>query len=373
MDPNWLALEPHRPVDVSPQTYVERPFDSGQVIADLILAGKSTVLVAGPVGVGKSTEIATTARSLAAHRLVGFAPMDRAVNMRRITADRALVVIAGFLAFAALKFFNLKVSPALRSAITQQGVAIPGLAPDPDGKITAFQGSPNALLHATVEEVTRLSSQGRAAILLDGTEKLGVEGAAELFDALAGLPDKLDLVVVVPWHAAFGPRADDVLRPGERLISIRALPVEGPSGANGRQFLRQVLEHRLAPASIPSDVLTLADRAAELSGGIPRMFLQLMADAATNARLRRRGPWPTPDDLKDAAADMRDSFRRILLPGDIEALRAVDGTDGLEMPLDRKIRLLAHAALLERASENGPVMEPHPLVRALLGGSSTNA
>jgi hypothetical protein len=43
------------------------------------------------------------------------------------------------------------------------------------------------------------------------------------------------------------------------------------------------------------------------------------------------------------------------------------------MPPDRKIRLLAHAALLERASENGPIMEPHPLVRALLGGSSTNA
>jgi hypothetical protein len=366
MDPDWQQLMPHRPVDLSGQAYVERPAGSAGAIADLILAGKNTVLVAGPVGVGKSTELASAFRSLRAHGLACIAPMDRAENMRRITSGRALLWIAGFLAYTAFKGFNVKVSPEVLSALSQHGVLSPEEIPAPKAKVIAFQGSPDALLRATVAEVTRLSSQKRVAILVDGTEKLGADIARELFDALADLPEDVDLAVVIPWHAAFGPNAGDVIRPGERLISIRALPVEGPSGDDGRQFLRQVLERRLAPVSLPADVSDLAGRAAELSGGIPRMFLQLMADAATNARLRRHGPWPTPDDLKDAAADMRDSFRRILLPGDTEALRAVDGTDGREMPFDHKIRLLAHAALLERVGERGPIMEPHPLVRALL-------
>jgi hypothetical protein len=371
MDPDWKALMPHRPLDPGDAAYIERPADSGRAIADLVCAGKSTVLVAGPVGVGKSTELAAAASRLRSHRVVCLVPLDRWENMRRITAEQALLRIAGRLADEACTVLGLDLSPDLRRTLIYHDVLPRDLAPK--RQANTILGSSAALARATVEEVTRLSLQGRVAILVDGTEKAAGEPAAELFEAFATLPDELDLVVVVPWSAAYGPHAGDVIRQGERLVAVRALPVEGPAGHEGRLFLRQVLEHRIAPASLPAEVAALSERAAEWSGGIPRMFLQLVADAATNARLRQRGPWPTSDDLKDAAADVQDSFRRILLPGDTEALCAVDGTDGREMPLDRKVRLLAHAALLERGGEHGPVMEPHPLVRTLIARAAPDA
>jgi hypothetical protein len=365
MDPDWKALMPHRPLDPGDAAYIERPAESGGAIADLVLAGKSTVLVAGPVGVGKSTELAAAAQRLRADRVVCLAPLDRWENMRRITADRALLRIAGWLACVALSVLKLALSPSLRSALVDQGV----LTYDPawGGRTTPIQGSPAILARATVEEVTRLSEQQRVAILVDGTDKAGAESAAELFDALAALPEELDLVVVVPSSAAYGPRAPDVIRQGERLLTLRALPFD----VEGRLFLERMLMQRLG--DVPMSLGPVMDHAAMLSGGIPRMFLQFIAGAATNARLRRHGPWPTLHDLQDAVADLRDSFRRILLPGDTEALRAVDGTDGREMLLDRKVRLLAHAALLEHAGEHGPIMEPHPLVRMLLAPTPPHA
>ena len=72
-------------------------------------------------------------------------------------------------------------------------------------------------------------------------------------------------------------------------------------------------------------------------------------------------------DLADAVADQTDSYRRALLPGDTEAIHQVLGTDGREMALDRKIRLLARGIILERARGSGWSMDIHPLVRPLLG------
>jgi hypothetical protein len=43
------------------------------------------------------------------------------------------------------------------------------------------------------------------------------------------------------------------------------------------------------------------------------------------------------------------------------------------MALDRKIRLLAHGVLLERVTAQGPIMEPHPLVRDLLSPVAPHA
>jgi hypothetical protein len=369
MDPDWKALMPHRPLDPGDTGYVERPTDSGRSIAELVLAGKSTVLVVGPVGVGKSTELAAATRSLSFARAACLLPLDRFENMRRITADRALLRIAGQLAHEAIRRWGVLLSPGLRGALAMHGVLPQELAGATPGQ--TLSGSPAALARATIEEVARSSVHRRVAMVIDGTEKVDAERGTELFDALAALPEDLDLVVVVPWSAAYGPRAPDVIRQGERLVALRALRVDGNEGQEGRVFLERMLALRIAP--VPLQDPKLVGMAAVSSGGIPRMFLQLVADAATNARLRQHGPWPTVPDIADAAAEMRDSFRRILLPGDTDALRAVAGTDGREMALDRKIRLLAHGVLLERVTAQGPIMEPHPLVRDLLSPVAPHA
>jgi len=94
------------------------------------------------------------------------------------------------------------------------------------------------------------------------------------------------------------------------------------------------------------------------------MFLQLMADAATYARLRRGGDWPIVEDLNDACADQADTLRRLLLPGDAAAIRQAAQTDGRELGLERKVRLMAHGILLERMRNRRPELEIHPLARA---------
>jgi hypothetical protein len=102
------------------------------------------------------------------------------------------------------------------------------------------------------------------------------------------------------------------------------------------------------------------------SGGLPRTFLQLVADAGTYARAKRDAAWPDDSDLQDAVADQEGSFRRALLPGDTQAILAAAGTDGRELELERKVRLLAQGILLERVRRDDTVLEIHSLaVRAV--------
>ncbi len=66
-----------------------------------------------------------------------------------------------------------------------------------------------------------------------------------------------------------------------------------------------MLAQRIAPASFPAQFEAMYSTLAFRSGGIPRMFLQLIADAATNARLRRHGHLADRGDLQDAVVDLQ--------------------------------------------------------------------
>lgn len=368
MTMDWTSLMPHAPIHPGATEYVQRPDGASEKITNWILAKRSPVLLGGPAGVGKSTELAQAAQMLQPHRVACLIPLDRWENMRRLGPDRLLQRIAGSVASLATTTLGLTLSPGLVEESAQE---------------VSSRWSPASLAQLVLVEVARLSSHGRIALLLDGLEKVPEGPAAlELFDALAALPEEVDLVVVIPWHAAFGPRAETIIRTGERFVSARALDVSGDSGRDGRVFLRNVLLRRL---QLPADALDpdriaqevsrsldderariaarrdLVADAAVASGGIPRIFLQLMADAASYAKLRREGDWPVIEDLNDAYADQIDSFRRLLLPGDADAALAAAGTDGRELELNRKVRLMAHGILLESAIHRVPVLELHPL------------
>ena len=102
------------------------------------------------------------------------------------------------------------------------------------------------------------------------------------------------------------------------------------------------------------------DDAIGLSGGLPRVFLQLMADAGSYAKLRRSDSWPIAEDMQDAWADQVESYARLFLRGDTDAIRAAVGTRGNELELDRKIRLMAHGILLERIRNGETILDAHP-------------
>jgi hypothetical protein len=52
--------------------------------------------------------------------------------------------------------------------------------------------------------------------------------------------------------------------------------------------------------------------------------------------------------------------------GDIDQLRAADGTTGVEIPEERRLRLLMHGLLLEYRVQQGVVVHPAPLLDSLL-------
>lgn len=385
---DWKALSPHVPLGPGDAHYVERAGSAGAEISQWILADRSPLLVGGPAGVGKSTELARAAELLQPDRVTCLVQLDRFENMRRLTPDRMRLRIAQRLGYLAKAVLHLPLSDSLERALLHVEDELQGIAPAP-GPTSAV------LLNAALSEVARLSRQGRVTLLIDGLEKVPPGPTSlDLFEALGSIHEDVELVAIIPWHAAFGPQAETVIRAGERFVGLRALDVEGATGEPGRTFMRQVLAHRLHwneaefdPNSVVGTVgasldeararvaarRNLVDDAIRWSGGLPRVFLQLLADAASYAKLRRSDPWPIVEDLNDACADQVDSFRRLLLPGDADAIRAAAGTRGSELDLERKIRLMAHGVLLERLRDGGRVLDVHPLARAEVGAGGARA
>jgi hypothetical protein len=375
---NWKALAPHRPLDPGEAGYVVPPSGYAERVARLVLTGTSTVLVGGPVGVGKSTELAQIAALLKQGRVACLVQVDRSENIRRLTPDQLLLRIAGELVEMAFDDYGVQVSLPLLTALRRNGTLAPIHFGAPVAEPT-FTGSPLSLLNAARSEVARATGQTRIALVIDGLEKMpDTPESHAVLSALGQISDEVDIITVVPWFVAFG-TSEDAVRHGAVFAPCPAPEVDGPRGAAGRQFLVDILTKRLGlpPERLDEDEATSAGprratvlEAIRWSGGLPRTFLQLMADAAQYAQIRRGDEWPDDHDLADAVADQKDSFRRALLPGDTAAILKVDATDGREMELGRKIRLLARGIILERRSNGGYVMDIHPLVRPLLEGKT---
>jgi hypothetical protein len=357
---DWKALKPHVPLGPGDAQYVERTGSAGDEIAQWILADRSPLLVGGPAGVGKSTELARAAELLQPERVACLVQLDRFENMRRLTPDRMRLRIAQKVGDLAQAVLHLPLSQSLKNALEKVNEELNGTA-------VTHEASPSVLLNVALTEIMRVSKQGRLTLLIDGLEKVpqGTE-SLDLFEALGSIRDEVELVVVIPWHAAFGPQAETVIRTGERFVAVRALDVEGDAREAARDALRRMLLQRLQLQGLDEGQHAAVESAITWSGGMPRTFLQLMADAGTYARLRRQAPWPTDGDMNDACADHVDSIARLFLPGDDAAIRDAVGTTGSELDLGRKVRLMAHGVLLERVRGGVPVLELHPLAQLAL-------
>jgi hypothetical protein len=74
---------------------VQRPQGGGDELAARILTGGvDVVAVVGPVGSGKSTELAHAASLLQQQFVVALVPLDRLLDMRRVTEEEVFVQVA---------------------------------------------------------------------------------------------------------------------------------------------------------------------------------------------------------------------------------------------------------------------------------------
>jgi hypothetical protein len=182
---DWRTLAPHKPLDPGDPGYVAPPGGGGgKAIADWIKAGGSTVLVGGPTGIGKSTELAQAAALLQAERVACLVHLDRLANIHKLEPERLNEWIAGRLVAHAITSLHLPVSQEVRFSLTSAQVLEHELLLRPLKLSVPFVASANAAKGTAVAEVQRLSGK-RVVLLIDGLEKVG-QGpeAAALFAAL---------------------------------------------------------------------------------------------------------------------------------------------------------------------------------------------
>lgn len=358
--PDWKSLSPQEPAPR--EGYVARPDSVWERVLKRLDQGLAPIAIVGPSGAGKSTELVEVARMLTPHRLVAPCLQDHAARPGVLALHgRSLLGMAAGL----LMYMARGTSPLLTDAFIQRW-EVPGSKDGFKDASPIFAAPADAIR----EVITELRSQGderRPVILIDGLERQDDAAIRSSLDAFRPFLTSLDLVVVLParWPGddAFAPVLD-----GYRIEALRPLPVRaehGPSWREGRAFLIQIVCKRLGISAPPDAAVAVLDRAAEASGGIPRVFLQLVQDAAFYASIAGR-EWPDADDLRQSMRDQVSSLRRLLRPGDLATLQSARGTDGLEVDVERRVRFLGHGLLLEYGEAEETRVFPTPLLEGLL-------
>jgi hypothetical protein len=356
---DWKKLAPHRPLKPGDPLRVPRSDSGGEDLAAQIEAGVETIAVAGPVGSGKSTEMACAADRLKKRFVTFLVPLDRLLDMHQVDEEQVFTAVTSRVFDHAQNNLNMVFSGELCARIAA------GSAPRLPGALASPRRD---LLLQTLREVAASSYQGAVVLLLDGLEKCSADSATRVVRALLDIREEARLVFVVPFPLAIGSGAHELVSSVDRIFFLRAIPVrrdQGLLGEQGRAFFQDIIAIRLSIAIMLRPFLSVVDRAAEMSGGIVRSFLQLVRAAAANAALAER-EMPTEEDLDAAMVDHAESLARLLVDGDIEALRSADGTSGVEVPEERRLRLLMHGLLLEYKTQAGVVVHPAPLLAGLL-------
>ncbi len=362
LDLDWTTLAPHMPVDDVDSLYVQRPNDGAERLAAIIQRSSGPIAVVGPTGCGKSTELRMATELLDSSFPAAFCGIDHTLSLKsqaHVRVNSTLMLNMSIWALAYTRWDKL--SPEFRKKLTDAGFNEKGVP------LTSANEMPEDLLRETIREVHQASGK-QPVLLVDGLEKCAPDEARQVVDVLLRYRTDVILVVVLPTELVTGPASYDIVS-SFKLFPIRPVAVMDEPGAAwqmGRAFLKDIVFRRLTLSMPgPEDLDAVLDRAALLSGGIPRAFLQLMMDAALYGRLANR-ELPTLEDLQEAAGDHVESLRRLLNKGDIAALREADGTEGLEVEPERRLRFLSHGLLLEYKLADRIVVHPAPLLAGTL-------
>lgn len=355
---DWKNFVPHRPLEAGDPLYVQRPEGSGEELAALVQHGFDLVAVAGPMGSGKSTELAAAAEKLTSWGRACEVHLDQFLDMRNIELDDVYLLIANILHHVIDQSHSEAETAQCRRAL--QRVTHP----------EAVGASTHQRLVAALREIRRL---GPLVLLIDGLEKSPEETSRRIVSALLDLAEEASLIVVVPPSLVNGPTSYELLSRAKVFPLGAVLVGEGEKESKadirflkGSGFFLEVASRRLDLIVHESALRDAVAAAAVLSGGIIRVFLQLLRDAKRYASLVERET-PTTEDLFEAAKDHAEHMERLLGPGDLAALRAADGTNGAEIqPIERRLRFLVHGLLLEYKIDGRTVVHPAPLLQSVL-------
>jgi hypothetical protein len=346
---DWNTLSPHRPTGIDDHLYVDRPDSASRMLAERIRAGGGPFAVAGPMGCGKTSEIFAAATMLQQDYVVVMVPLDRMMDMRTISVPEVLRAINSRIFDLAERHLKIQLPDQLKKQI--------------EGAFLVRSSPAHAdILRNTLREVRRHSIQQKIVLMLDGLEKVASSVASEILVSLFSYSAEASLVFVVSPNLVSGPQSYEIVNQA-RVVSIDPVNVwnEDEGFVEGRKFLLEIAKRRLSLNSISNGFADQLDMAAFYSGGVPRVFLQILHDAAGFASLSKRD-FPIDVDFGRAIADQADSLFRVLRDGDLESLRLANGTSGVEVQIDRRLRFLTHGLLLHYHVNHQVVARPAPLL-----------
>lgn len=377
---DWKSLRPHVPAGGyathagEPPALVARPDERS--LRSLVRETTEPLAVVGPAGSGKSSALSQLLREPLTQ--VGCVPvlLDHIRDeLRGITLDAASESF--FRAFTSpASFDDLMLAVTFFLALMQVGAASRGSGAhidEPTRRARFMEVCKPYLGLSSHDQIRSLARDLRAAlgvsqlvILLDGMERLPTETIRTDLERLLRMRAEFRVVAVLPAQVLYGPDAAWMTEQF-RVYSVPPVvvtPANSPHAAAGRAFLREVLRTRVGDEGLRASADVL-EAAISLSGGIPRTFLQLVQDSAMYARLAGRDAL-RESDLTAAVKDQRQSLRRLLDQGDKQEILRADGTDGAEIPRDRRARLIASGLILEYEEDGELVVHPAPILEPIL-------
>jgi hypothetical protein len=144
------------------------------------------------------------------------------------------------------------------------------------------------------------------------------------------------------------------------LPNISIYKTDGRPNPECCDALKEVITRRITEAIFSESAL---DDIIKLSGGLMRDLVRLVGDSALLA-LTEGAPGITPDTVHQVAAEMTNSYRRLLQPQHYEALREAHSTKQI-IPNETVRQLLENLSLLEYRNTNS-WCDVHPLAQSLL-------
>lgn len=250
----WQDLAPHRPVPAGGSSYVARPGGSiGTTVAQHLLTFRRPALITGPVGAGKSTELASATSTLQNNHAAFLVPIDQLAHSQKDQVAHLLLSLATMIVETTRQSLSLNFSEHAQEVLAALHAG--------------FTGSPLDVVRLLVREVGR---HRPTVIAVDGLEKLDDQVARDFLWSLLSLsPDSLILAVVSPGLVT-GPQSFPI-RDNFDVTCVRALPVWDLSETWARashHFLEQVATTRLGMTSVPADLRKLLSGCAMASGGV---------------------------------------------------------------------------------------------------------
>jgi AAA ATPase domain len=263
--------------------YVSRPDDLGQKVLGRVMApGTHRLLLGGPAGCGKSTEILRINRLAQADYTVVICPCDRDLDLYKLELVTLVRYLTWRILFVATTVVSQKLT--LTPEIMREALACIGaptlLLPSPRMFFAGAGGKASdvdpARLFDTFSRLLSEIERGFKPVLLlvDGLEKVPPSLREETLGNFVRSPllDGCQTVIVVPLWTLYGKDSMEFY-PDVEVLRI------GLEDQASSAFVHEIVEKRAGPVFVGAALNLLA----AFSGGLPRDGLQLAWRACREA------------------------------------------------------------------------------------------